>query len=105
MYRLFYDQSVNYLLALKFDPRCFQEAHTIAQALDFVAHGAGVALVQQSSSCFERSGVLFKPLTNGLIRIETALFARKNQMRTSVRDFIAIVLSGIAALKLNPLEK
>jgi DNA-binding transcriptional LysR family regulator len=105
VHRMFYDQIVNYLLTLKFDPRRFQEAHTITQALDFAAHGAGVALVPQSASRFQRPGVLFKPLTDDLIRIETALFVRKDQMRTPVKDFIAIALSGIAALKLNPLEK
>lgn len=49
--------------------------------------------------------MLFKPLTDDLIRIETALFVRKDQMRASVKDFIAIASSGISALKLNPLEK
>ncbi len=102
---LFYDQIVNYLLTLKFNPRRFLEAHTITQALDFAAHGAGVALVPQSASRFQRPGVLFKPLTDNLIRIETALFVRKDQMSASVNDFIDATLSSIAALKLNSLEK
>lgn len=105
IHHLFYDQIVNYLLTLKFNPQRFLEAHTITQALDFAAHGAGVALVPQSASRFQRSGVVFKPLTDELIRIETALFVRKDQMRAPVKDFIALALSGIAALKLNPLEK
>jgi len=105
LHRLFYDQTVNYLRTLKFDPRRFQEASTITQALDFAAHGVGVALIPQSASRFQRPGVLFKPLTDELIRIETALFVRKDQMRSSVKDFIAAALSGITALKLNPLEK
>lgn len=105
VHRPFYDQIVNYLLTLKFDPLRFLEAHTITQALDFAARCAGVALVPQSASRFQRSGVLFKPLTDELIRIETALFVRKDQMRASVKDFIAIALSGIVALKLNLLEK
>lgn len=104
-HRLFYDQVVNYLATLKFDLQRFQEAHTITQALDFAAHGAGVALIPQSASRFQRPGVLFKPLTDELIRIETALFVRKDQMRASVKDFIAVALSSIRALKLNPLEK
>jgi LysR family transcriptional regulator, benzoate and cis,cis-muconate-responsive activator of ben and cat genes len=105
IHRLFYDRVVNYLRTLKFDPRRFQEAHTITQALDFAAHGAGIALVPQSASRFQRPGVLFKPLTDELIRIETALFVRKDQMRASVKDFISLALSGIAKLKLNKLEK
>ena len=105
IHRLFYDQTVNYLLTLKFNPQCFLEAHTITQALDFAAHGAGVALIPQSASRFQRPGVLFKPLTDNLIRIETAVFVRKDQMRSSVKEFLAVALSDIAALKLNPLEK
>jgi len=98
-------RSTTNLLTLKFNSRRFLEAHTITQAIDFAAHGAGVALVPQSASRFQRYGVSFKLLTDELIRIETALFVRKDQTRTSVKDFIAIALSGIAALKLNPLEK
>ena len=74
---------------------------TITQALDFAAHGIGVALVPQSASRFQRPGVLFRPLTE-LIRIETALFLRNDQVRTSMKDFISVALSGVAALKLNP---
>jgi LysR family transcriptional regulator, benzoate and cis,cis-muconate-responsive activator of ben and cat genes len=104
-HRLFYDQVVKYLLTLKFDPRRFLEAYTITQALDFAAHGAGVALVPQSASRFQRPGVLFKPLTDDLLRIETALFVRKDQMRSSVKDFVAVALSAIAAMKPNPLGR
>jgi DNA-binding transcriptional LysR family regulator len=93
------------LRTLKFDPRRFLEAHTITQALDFAAHGAGVALIPQSASRFQRPGVLFKPLTDNLIRIETALFVRKDQMRAPVKDFIAVAISAVRELRLNPLEK
>ncbi len=105
LHRPFYDQVMTYLRTLKFDPQRFQEAPTITQALDFAAHGVGVALVPQSASRFQRSGVLFKPLTDELIRIETALFLRNDQVHTSMKDFISVALSGVAALKLNPLVK
>ncbi|HEV2134297.1 MAG TPA: LysR family transcriptional regulator [Terracidiphilus sp.] len=105
IHRLFYDEIVNYLLTLKFDPRRFLEAHTITQALDFAAHGAAVALVPRSASRFQRSGVLFKPLTDELIRIETALFVRRDQMRAAIKEFVAVALPAIAALKLNPLAR
>lgn len=102
---LFYDQIVNYLLTLKFNPRRFLEAHTITQALDFAAHGAGAALVPQSASRFQRSGVVFKTLTDDLIRIETALFVRKDQIHASVKDFITVALAAITTLKLNPFRR
>lgn len=59
----------------------------------------------QSASRFQRPGVVFKPPTDDLLRIETALFVRQDAMRASDKDFIAIALSSTAALKLNPLEK
>ena len=105
LHRLFYDQVMTYLQTLQFDPQRFQEAPTITQALDFAAHGVGVALVPRSASRFQRPGVLFKPLTDELIRVETALFLRNDQVRTSMKDFISVALSGIAALKLNPFVK
>jgi DNA-binding transcriptional LysR family regulator len=80
---LFYDQIVNPLLTMKFNPQRFLKAHTITQALDFAAYGAGVALIPQSASRFQRPGVFFKSLTDSLIRIETSLFVRKDQLRSS----------------------
>jgi hypothetical protein len=40
-----------------------------------------------------------------VLHVETALFVRKDQMRTLMKDFIVVALSGITALKLNPPEK
>ena len=89
---------------MEFNPQRFHEASTITQALDFVASGAGVALVPQSAERFSRPGVLFKPLTDALMRIETAIFVRKDQMRETVKDFINIAMAGVKALKLNPIS-
>jgi hypothetical protein len=72
-------QIANYLLTLKSDPRASPKRSTL-----LTAHSAGVTFVPQLASRFQRSGVLFRPLTDQLIRIETALFACKDQMRTSV---------------------
>jgi len=100
-----YDRVANYLRTLKFNPLHFLEAYSITQALDFAADGAGVALIPQSASRFQRRGVIFKPLMDELIRVETALFVRRDQMRATVKDFIEVALSAVTALKLNPLEK
>lgn len=102
-HRLFYDQIVNYLRTLRFDPRRFLEASTITQALDFAAHRAGVALVPQSATRFQCPGVIFKPLTDDLLRVETAVFARRDRMHSLVKDLIVAVLAKIATLKLHPL--
>jgi DNA-binding transcriptional LysR family regulator len=104
IHRNLYDQIVNYLRPMEFNPQRFHKASTITQALDFVASDAGVALVPQSAERFLRPGVLFKPLTDALMRIETAIFVRKDQMRETVKDFINIAMAGVKALKLNPIS-
>ena len=101
-HRRLYDKVVNYLRTLKFDPRRFLEAYTITQALDLTAHGAGVALVPQSASRFQRRGVLVKPLTDDFLRLETALFVRRDQMNTAVKEFIGVALPAFATMNLNP---
>jgi DNA-binding transcriptional LysR family regulator len=102
-HRNLFNQVIDYLRTLEFNPQRFHEAYTITQALDFAASGAGVSLVPQSAERFARSGVLFKPLTDALMRIETAIFVRRDQMHETVKDFIGIALAGASALKLNPI--
>ena len=102
IHRSLYDQIVGYLRTLDFDPRQFREAHAITQALDFAAAGAGIALVPYSAQRFNRSGVVFRPLTDELMRIETALFVRRKQMLETAKDFIGIVFAATRALKLSP---
>jgi len=99
----FYDHIVGYLRTLEFDAQRFQEVRTITQAMDFVAYGAGVALVPRSASRFQRAGVVFKPITDQLMRIETALFVRRDQMHGTMQEFVEIALSKILPLKLLPL--
>ncbi len=99
----FYDHIVSYLRTLEFESQRFQEVRTITQAMDFVAYGAGVALVPRSASRFQRAGVVFKPITDQLMRIETSLFVRRDQMHSTTQEFVAIALSKILALKLLPL--
>ena len=94
----FYDRVVSYLRTLEFDPKRFHQAHTVTQALDFAATGAAVALIPHSAQRFTRPGVLFKPLTDELMRIETGLFVRRGQMHEAVRDFINVADTGARAL-------
>ena len=101
-HRLLYDQVMSYLRTLGFSAERFKEAQTITQALDFVAIGTGIALVPQSASRFQRRGVVFRSLTDDLIRIETALFVQKEQMRSSVKDFISAAMSATAFLRHRP---
>ncbi|MGO8720903.1 MAG: hypothetical protein ACLQMO_17070 [Acidobacteriaceae bacterium] len=66
---------------------------------------ASASAICRCAALSQCPGALFKPLTDDLIHIETAIFVRKDQMRVSATDFIAVALAGITALELNPLEK
>jgi LysR family transcriptional regulator, benzoate and cis,cis-muconate-responsive activator of ben and cat genes len=99
LHRPFYDRIVQYLRTLKIDSNQLREAQSISQELDFAALGAGISLVPQSASRFNRPGVQFRPLTDQLARIETALFFRRGPMTEALKDFVAATLAR--AQKMN----
>jgi DNA-binding transcriptional LysR family regulator len=91
----FYDHVTGYLRGVGHDPGNLHEARAIVEGIDFAAARFGVALVPQSSARFKCPGVLFKPLTDRLIRIETALFVRRDQMKGAVREFVNTALAEL----------
>jgi DNA-binding transcriptional LysR family regulator len=95
----FYDQVSDYLQGVGNHTDNLQEARAIIQGIDLAAHNLGVALVPQSAARFQRSGVLFKPLTDKLIQIETALFVRRDKMHGDVLEFVNTALSELQAPK------
>jgi len=104
LHRPFYDRMVQYLRTLKIDPNQLREAASIAQELDFAALGAGVALVPQSTARFSRAGVQFRPLTDQLVRMESALFFRRGRMTETLKDFVGATLARAHAMKLHPVH-
>jgi LysR family transcriptional regulator, benzoate and cis,cis-muconate-responsive activator of ben and cat genes len=95
----FYDQVSDYLHGVGHHTDNLQEASAITQGIDLAAHNLGVALVPQSAARFQRSGVLFKPLTDKLIQIETALFVRRDKMHGDVLEFVNTALSELQTPK------
>lgn len=96
----FYDQASDYPHGVGHHTDNLQEARAIIQGIDLAAaHNLGVALVPQSAAHFQRSGVLFKPLTNKLIQIETALFVLRDKMHGDVLEFVNSALSELHAPK------
>jgi DNA-binding transcriptional LysR family regulator len=91
----FYDRVTSYLRGVGCDLRNLHEARAILEGIDFAAYKSGVALVPQSASRFQRPGVLFKPLTDKLLRIETVLFVRRDQMHGAVREFVDTALGEL----------
>jgi DNA-binding transcriptional LysR family regulator len=91
----FYDHVTGYLRGVGYDLRNLREARGILEGIDCAAYNSGVALVPQSASRFHRPGVLFKPLTDRLLQIETVLFVRRDQMHGAVREFVHTALAEL----------
>jgi DNA-binding transcriptional LysR family regulator len=93
----FYVQIVKYIQSLGVQP-AFKEVATI-HAVEFVAHGFGLALLPRSTARISHTGVVFKPLADRYLRIETAIFMRHDQRYGALKDFIDDFLSRLLSLK------
>ena len=99
MHTELYERTTEYIESMGAMP-IYYEVCSTAQAIEIVGHGFGLALVQKSAARLSRTGVVFKPLTDRLLQIETALFTRKN-LRRSLGPLIDLLLEKIQALKLQ----
>jgi LysR family transcriptional regulator, benzoate and cis,cis-muconate-responsive activator of ben and cat genes len=96
----FYDQMLEYIDGLGIQPR-IHEAASETQAMDLVSHGFGVALLPRSLGRFSRTGVVFKPVSDLFLKVETALFARKDQRYGPLQDQIKDMLLQIRSLPIT----
>lgn len=96
-----YDHVTSYLRGVGHDLRNLHEARAIIEGIDHAAYKLGVALVPQSAARFQCAGVLFKPLTDRPIRIETALFVRRDQMNGAVREFVNSALTELQSPRIE----
>lgn len=93
-----YHRVLNYIQSAGVQP-IFREVKAANHALEFVAHGFGLALLPRSASHMSRTGVVFKHLTDRYLRIETAIFMRKDQRHGSLRGFIDDLIALLQSLK------
>jgi DNA-binding transcriptional LysR family regulator len=96
----FYDRTMEHIQGLGIMP-AFHEVATDTQAMDLVSHGFGVAMMPKSLSHFSRTGIVFKPMTDLFIKIETALFVRQDQRYGELQDHVQAMLSQIRLLPAN----
>jgi DNA-binding transcriptional LysR family regulator len=90
----FYKRTTEYVRSTGARP-LYKETRSIAQAIEMVSHGLGIALLPQSASRLSCAGVVFKPVTDRYLQIETALFARRELMHDSLRDFALFLASRL----------
>lgn len=97
MHPAFYDQTTEYIRSTGAQPE-YHEVNSEKHAIEIVAHGFGIALLPHSASRLSRPGVVFKSITDRYLKIETALFARRDLMQGVLKDFahfLAVKLQGV----------
>jgi DNA-binding transcriptional LysR family regulator len=89
-----YDQTLEYIESTGAKP-VLREVISFTHTMEFVAHNFGIALLPRSASRLSHMGVLFKPISDKLLWIETALFLRRDHGDNRQRWFLAKLLEQI----------
>lgn len=96
----FYRQVRKYIYGLGVQP-VFKEVRARVQGIELVAQGFGMALMPRSTAHLSRPGVVFKPLADRYLKIETLLFTRRSQKPIVHQELIDDLVSRLKALKME----
>jgi LysR family transcriptional regulator, benzoate and cis,cis-muconate-responsive activator of ben and cat genes len=96
----FYDQTMEYIDSTGAKP-VMREVLSLTHVLEIVAHNFGVALLPRSASQVSHLGVIFKPIADKLLWIETAFFQRFDQQDERIVSFMNELLSHLRRSPLN----
>jgi DNA-binding transcriptional LysR family regulator len=96
----FYGRVVKYLSSLGVQP-IFREVKSETHALAFAAQDFGLALLPRSASRISHAGIVFRPLTDRYLGIETLLFMRRDQRYGELKEIIDDLFAKVAALKIK----
>lgn len=96
----FYRHVVNYIRSVGAEP-LFREVRGATHALEFVAHGFGIAMLPRSATRISYSGTVFRPLADRYIGIETVLFMRRDQRQGYLKELIDDLFFRLLALKIQ----
>ena len=94
----FYDHTVEYIQSTGANP-VLHEVRSAAQAIEIVSHGSGLALLPNVAARLSHTGVVFKPVSDRFLRIETVMFARKELLRGQLQNFALWLLSKLQNLR------
>jgi LysR family transcriptional regulator, benzoate and cis,cis-muconate-responsive activator of ben and cat genes len=94
MHPAFYDSTVEYIRSTGANP-VLHEVYPAMQVIDIVAHGFGLALLPGASARLNHMGVVFKPVADRLLQIETVMFARREHLQGKFQDFASVLLSQL----------
>lgn len=89
---LLYDRTLDYIESTGARPQ-IREVMSFTHSMEIVSHNFGVALLPRSASRFSCMGVLFKPITDKLLWMETALFYSTDRRDTRLALLLDEMLS------------
>lgn len=89
-----YNRTVEYIESTGARP-VLREVISISHTMEIVTRNLGVALLPRSVSRLSHIGVLFKPVTDKLLWIETALFLRQDQREERIQRFLNTLLARL----------
>ena len=96
----FYSRTLEYIASTGARP-AWKEVLSFTHAMEIVAYNFGAALLPQSVARHSHMGVIFKPITDKLLWIETALFLRQDQREDRARWLLHTLLSQIRSASLD----
>lgn len=97
----FYGRVMRYFLSLGVQP-VFREVKSATHALEFAARNVGLALLPRSGAArLSYSGIVFKPLMDRYLGIETVLVMRNDLRYGKVKEVVDDLLLRLLALKLE----
>jgi DNA-binding transcriptional LysR family regulator len=96
----YYDQTLEYIQSTGAHP-VLHEVGSMVHAIDIAARGFGIALLPRAASRLSHPGVVFKPVADRFLLIETAIFARRDLLRGTHQEFVLYLSSQFQSLKLN----
>lgn len=96
----YYGRVMKYIAGLGVHP-LFKEVKSEAHALEFAAHGFGLALLPRSAAHLTHAGTVFKPLTDRYLGVETVLFMRRDQRYGNLKNIVDDLLAQLLALKIG----
>ena len=83
----FYDRTLEYVASTGARP-VWKEVLSFTHTMEIVAYNLGVALLPRSVAGHSHMGVVFKPITDKLFWIETALFSRQDPRDNRVQELL-----------------
>jgi LysR family transcriptional regulator, benzoate and cis,cis-muconate-responsive activator of ben and cat genes len=100
VHRRLYDATTKYIHSIGVEV-VFQEVRGAGHVIEFVSHGFGLGLVPRSAIRLMRTGVVFKAVADQYLRIETALFVRKDQRAGHLQGFLDDLMFRLQSLKIG----